>query len=482
MMLKVKTYILFVIFCALWLNSRGEQGKPNIVFIMADDLGWMDVVYNGSRFYETPNLDALAQRGMAFSRAYTAAPVCAPTRGSIMSGKYPVTSGYTGLPGQHGKPSKGKLIDADFEPGLPLEEFTLAEALKEGGYKCMHIGKWHLGEEEEYAPDKQGFDFSQTGFEGAKWKGKRFRQADNKFITDHLTDIAIAKVKEKRGEPFFLNLWYYAVHTPVKAKAEDIEYFTEKARRMGLDTISPFEKGENYLACPWFDQQRTEKHISRRVVQSDPVYAAFVYCLDYNIGRMVKSLEDEGLMENTIVVFFSDNGGLSSAEGSPTSNFPLHEGKGWVYEGGQRVPCIVAWDKHIKSRQEYDKPIVSTDFYPTLLDLAGFDLLPSQHVDGVSLVPALNGNDKFERGDIYWHSPHYFNNGGYPFKAIVHKNWKYVYNYHEEKAMLFDIENDLGEQKNLLGDNPKKAKQLEKRLNSWLNTIDPQYPKKNPDY
>lgn len=480
-MLKTKHIDLIILALGLSIASF-SQDKPNVIFILADDLGYMDVSYNGSTYYETPNLDALAKRGMKFTHAYAAGPVCSPTRGSIISGKYPATSGYTGLSGQVGRPTKGKLIDATSLKNLPLSEITLAEALKKYQYNTCHIGKWHCGDEDTHGPLQQGFDSFTTGFEGAKWIGKRFRQTDNKFITDHLTDEAIQWIDKNNDAPFFLNLWYYAVHTPVKAKEKDIAYFKEKAVRMGLDTINAFEKGENYPANPWYDKNKTNQAIKRRIIQSDPVYAAFVYCLDYNIGRLVSVLDQKGLMDNTILVFFSDNGGLSSAEGSPTCNAPLREGKGWMYEGALRVPCFVIWDGKIKAAQTSHQPIASTDFYPTILNLSGLKMLPKQHVDGYSFKPLLTGDISFTRKPIYYHSPHYFNNGSYPFKAIIADGYKYVYNYHFERAELYNLSTDPEEKTDIINKEQDKAAELNKMLDDWLKAINPQYPVVNVDY
>lgn len=480
--MKMKKMMLVMLGALLCFGaSHAEQSRPNVVFILADDLGWMDVAYHGSRFYETPNLDRLAKMGMQFSRAYAAAQVCAPTRGSIMSGKYPARSGFTGLTGQHGKPSKGKLVDADFTPGLPGSEVTLAECLQGHGYRTWHLGKWHLGEDGEYAPEQQGFDRYITGFEEGRWQGKRFRKGDNKFISDHLTDCALALIDEADNRPFFLNLWYYAVHTPIKAKPEDIAYFTEKAKKMGLDQVQAFEKGEHYPAAPWFDETRTSKRIRRRVIQSDPVYAAFVYCLDANVGRLMDGLEERGLMEDTVIVFFSDNGGLSSAEGSPTCNAPLREGKGWMYEGGMREPCSIVWKGRVEPGQLCDTPIVSTDFYPTILDLANLELMPEQHMDGVSLMPLLKGEKALSRKALFWHSPHYFNNGSHPFSAVLCDDWKYIYNYQTEQAELYDLQRDQEEQNNLISKEVERGKTMKAQLDQWLHEVKAKHPEQNSD-
>ena len=248
--------------------------KKNVLFILTDDLGWKDLGCNESAFYETPNIDKLAAEGMFFTHVYSAAPVSAPARGAIMSGKFPSRNGYTGLSGQWGKPSKGKLIDADFLPALPSSEITMLESFRKNGYETFHFGKWHLGDDEEHGPLNQGADKYITGFEKSKWKGQRFNQ-NGEFITDVLTDSVISNIEKNSGRPFFMNLWYYAVHTPIKAKSKDIEYFKAKSRIMGLDTLQAFTEGEYYPALPWF--KKKSERIKRRIVQSDPVYAAFFF-------------------------------------------------------------------------------------------------------------------------------------------------------------------------------------------------------------
>ncbi len=476
---KFKLILLLVALVVCKTKLVAQQKSPNIIYILADDLGWADVAFNGSKFYETPNLDKLAKKSFLFKKAYAAAPVCSPTRGSIMSGKYPVNTGFTGLLGQYGKPSKGKLIDADFTPGLASKETTIAEVLKTKAYRTWHIGKWHLGEGKLYSPEEQGFDSSFSGFEVGKWKHKRFRKSDNKFITDHLTDKALSLIEENKQTPFYLNLWYYAVHTPIVAKKKDIAYFKAKAKKMGLDTQKTFNVSGVYPSVPWFMKSRDGQKIKRRISQNNPSYAAFVYCLDQNIGRIIEKLETLKMMENTMLVFFSDNGGLSSAEGSPTSNWPLREGKGWMYEGAYRVPMFVYYSKLNIAPKTIETPVMSIDFLPTIAEVAGVNKKYLKDVDGLSLLPLIKGTKKLNRKAIYWHSPHYFNQGGHPYSAIREGNFKYVYSYETEKEELFDLLNDISEKNNLAIKMPKKAKMLKRKLKKWLRQSKALYPQKN---
>ena len=456
--------------------------KQNVIFILADDLGWADLSCNGSKFYETPNIDRLAQKGIFFSNAHAASPVSSPARGAIMTGKYPSRTRYTGLLGQWGKPSLGRLIDADFSPNISAQEFTLAEAFKEGGYKTLHLGKWHLGESEETMPLNQGVDVNITGYEEGKWQAQRFNEK-GEFVTDILTNQTLKIIKKNRDKPFFLNLWYYAVHTPIRAKEKDIEYFKEKAKRLGLDTVNPIEEAERFPAVPWFIQRKGGKrgNLKRRMFQSDPVYAAFLYCLDQNIGRIMQLLNDLKLNERTTIVFFSDNGGLSTSEGSPTCNIPLKDGKGWDSEGGVRVPLII-YSPVVNTKEHVcDSPVVGTDLYPTLLELCGLPLCEKQHVDGVSMVPLLNGKE-VKRKPIYWHSPHYFNQGGYPFSAVMDGDWKYLFRYDMGTSYLYNLKDDIGEKNNIIQQNQKQAELLKALLDSFLKEVNALYPKKNPNY
>ncbi|MFI3262580.1 MAG: sulfatase [Rikenellaceae bacterium] len=472
----MKKSILFLSSCALAISANA-QDKQNIVFILVDDLGWADLGVNGSDYYETPNIDRLAAQGIFFSNAHSASPVSSPARGAIMTGRTPARTGYTGLIGQWGKPAKGNLIDADFAPNIATEEFTLAEAFKSHGYKTMHFGKWHLGETEPTMPLAQGFDTSITGYEEGKWKQQRFNEK-GEFITDLLTDKALESIKENKDEPFFLNLCYYAVHTPIVAKPNDIAYFKEKAVKMGLDSKEAIITGELQPALPWFKQEKGVKgNVARRVIQSDPTYAAFLYCLDQNIGRVMDLIEELNLTDKTTFVFYSDNGGLSvsAGEGTPTCNAPLNEGKGWAFEGGIRVPLIVSSPKSQIKGTVCDAPIVGTDLYPTLLEIAELPLEKKQHVDGESFKAALDGKS-IKRSPIFWHSPHYFNQGGYPFSAVLDGDWKYTYCYDLEKAFLFNIKEDLSEQNNLINSHTKEAKRLKKLLDKYLTEVDAKFP------
>lgn len=456
---------------------------PNVLFILIDDLGWRDLACYGSSFYETPNLDRLAAEGMTFTDAYAACPVCSPTRASILTGRYPARVGVTNFIGGH---ATGKLIDAPYIRQLPLEEYNLARALHAGGYATWHVGKWHLGES-PYYPQHQGFDVNIGGCHMghphngyfAPWNIEHLPDGpDGEYLTDRLTDHAIHLIRSHDGsKPFFLNLWHYAVHTPIQAKPEDIERFRQKARDLGLDTQPALVEGE-----PFPTEQKKHLRIKRRILQSDPAYAAMVWNLDWNIGRVVDALRETNQLDNTVILFTSDNGGLSTAEGSPTCNHPLAEGKGWMYDGGTREPLIVRYPKLVQPGSTCGVPVTSPDFYPTLLDLAGLLPIPNQHCDGESLVPLLRGGDKIDRDAIFWHYPHYGNQGGTPACALRTGDWKLIEFFEDNRAELYNLRNDISEDHNLAADHPDLVHQLRTRLAHWRNQVQAKIPQPNPEW
>ncbi|MBT5877016.1 MAG: sulfatase [Candidatus Latescibacteria bacterium] len=461
--------------------------KPNFVFILIDDMGWTDLGCYGSSFYETPNIDRLAASGMRFTDAYAACPVCSPTRASILTGRYPASVGVTNFIDWSGKshPAKGKLIDVPYLRHLPLENHTIASALKDGGYDTWHVGKWHLGGP-EYYPDKQGFDVNIGGWEQGHPHQGYFSPwgidtlvdgPDGEYLTDRLTDEAIDLIRENKDKPFYLNLWYYTVHTPIQAKQDKIEKYRTKAASMGLDTVDTFAEGDYFPS-----DHKKDQRIKRRLVQSDPVYAAMIESLDENVGRLLDVLEETGLTDDTVVIFFSDNGGLATSEGSPTCNAPLAEGKGWMYEGGTREPLIVKWPGHIGGGTISDTPVTSTDFYPTMLEMAGLDPIPEQHADGESLLTVLEETGTVDRGCIFWHYPHYGNQGGTPGSSVRCGAYKLIEFYEDGRLELYNLKEDLNESMNLAEQEPATTARLKERLDRWRIDIEAKIPAPNPDY
>jgi arylsulfatase A-like enzyme len=460
--------------------STADPGRPNIIFILVDDMGWRDLGCYGSTFYETPVLDRLAAGGARFTDAYAAAPVCSPTRASLLTGKYPARVGVTQYIGGHGV---GELLDVPYHWLLPTHELSLARALREGGYQTWHVGKWHLGPRRTW-PDRHGFDVNVGGCEWGQPMNGYFSPygcptladgPDGEYLTDRLTDEAIRLIENAGARPFLLNFWHYAVHIPLDVPPDLVEKYRQKAARLGLDEIDPFETGEHF---PVWHQRHSR--VQRRIVQSDPAYAAMVENLDTNVGRLLDALERTGQAGHTIVIFTSDNGGLSTAEGSPTCNAPLSEGKGWMQDGGVREPLIVRWPGVVSPGMEITEPVTSPDFYPTLLAAAGLPPRPTQHVDGVDLSALLRG-EPFTRGPIYWHYPHYSNQGGTPSAGIRDGDWKLIYRFETETSALYDIRADIAEQHDLAVSQPEIAARLERTLLEWLPTVGARIPAPNPN-
>jgi len=451
---------------------------PNFLFILIDDLGWMDLGCYGSSFYETPNLDKLASEGIRFTNAYASCPVCSPTRASILTGKYPATLGLTQFIGGS---TEGKLIEPPYIDHLPLNEMSLATTLKENGYQTWHVGKWHLGGE-AYYPEKHGFDVNIAGCEwGAPihgyfspWRIPTLKDVPErrKYLTDHLTDEAIKLVFNSDDKPFFLNMWYYCVHVPIQAKKENTKYYREKAKKIGQKNLNPFVIGENFPCT-----HKKDLFVKRRIVQSDPKYAAMIHSLDENIGRLIETLEDVGKRDNTVIIFYSDNGGLSTAEGSPTCNAPLSEGKGWMYEGGTRVPLIINCPTIATPGQLCNAPITSTDFYPTILEIANIPLMPKQHCDGVSFLPLLKQEKTYNRGPIFWHFPHYGNQGGTPSSSILVDDYKLIKFYENDHLELYNLKNDISEKNNIVSKELERANQLDKILRDWIKKSKALFPR-----
>lgn len=464
-------------------GPRANARRPNIVLILMDDMGWRDLSSYGSTFYETPVLDRLAAGGMRFTDAYAACPVCSPTRASLLSGKYPATVGLTNYIGGH---NKGRLLDAPYTRYLPLEEKSLATALRDGGYHTWHVGKWHLGEEAHY-PEKHGFDVNIGGC-GFGWPaGGYFGPWEmpalgdgpkGEYLTDRLTDEAIRLIHAKADDrPFFLNLWHYAVHTPIQAPEALVEKYRAKAQRLGLDQQNPLEEGE-FFPC----EHKRDKRVQRRRFQSHPAYAAMMENVDTNIGRLLQALAEAGQAENTVVIFTSDNGGLATAEGSPTCNSPLHEGKGWMYEGGTRVPLIVHAPGVTAPGGLCQEPVTSPDFYPTVLALAGLPPQPRQHADGVDFSPLLRGATALEREAIYWHYPHYGNQGGTPGSSVRVGDYKLIEFYEGGRLELYHLREDPGEEHDLAAAQPERTRRMHALLADWRARVEAKIPPPNPDY
>lgn len=501
---KSKLMSATMLFSINFVYASNDVKSPNIIFIMVDDYGWADVGYNGSKFYETPNIDRLASEGMNFTDGYAAASISSPSRVSLMTGKYPARTGITDwIPGyQYGRTPQQlgrryKMIAPEMPLNMPLEEVTMAEAFKEHGYVTYHVGKWHCAEDSIYYPQYQGFDVNIGGWLKGSPNGIRRSQGgrgayyspyrnpylpdgpDGEYLTDRLGDESVNLIKNTdKDQPFFLYLSFYAVHTPIEAKPEHVEYFKRKAAKMGIDTIEPFTQD-----LEWYKKaEHKAGHWKERTIQSDAEYAALIYSMDENVGKVLKALKDNWLEENTIVCLLSDNGGLSTAEGSPTCNAPLRAGKGWLYEGGIREPFLIKYPKLVRAGSVCHTPVVAVDFYPTLLDMAGFPLKPEQHVDGKNLLPLLKGDNSYERGPLFFHYPHYGGKGDTPAGAIRMGDYKLIEFYEDGHVELYNLKDDISEQNDLSREKPELAAELLSRLKEWRISCNAKMPVMNEYY
>lgn len=469
-----RIFVALLAVCSLSTSAEAaaeqKTDRPNIIFFLADDLGYMDVGANNPQtFYETPNIDDLAKRGMRFTQGYAACCVCSPTRASIMTGKYPPRTGITDfIPGMR----NGKLKSPPNADHLPLEEVTIAEALRDAGYATFFAGKWHLGGG-EYYPGAQGFPQELTNGQGKKGNVQFWyptgdlpvpSSKDDPKTTDRIVNEAVRFIDAHRDGPFYAYLPFLAVHTPIGARPDLIEKY----------------KSKQAAAPP--DAWGKERERQVRLVQNQGNYAAMLEQLDSAVGRVLAALEKNALTDRTIVVFMSDNGGLSTSEGHPTSNLPLRAGKGWPYEGGVREPWIICAPGVTQPGSTCATPVISTDYYPTLLELAGLPLRPQQHVDGVSLVPLLKG-DGGERGKpLFWHYPHYGNQGGAPYGAIRDGDWKLIEWYEDGALELYNIAEDIGEKNNLVGKHPERVSSMQAKLVAWRKEVGALMPTPNPDF
>lgn len=443
-------------------TSKEKAVRPNVIFILADDLGYMDIAANNPKtFYETPNIDALAARGMRFTSGYSACQVCSPTRASIMTGKYPPRTGITDYIGQN---RPGKLLPAPNQNHLALEEVTLAETMRDAGYTNFFAGKWHLGNG-PYAPSAQGFAADLMGtaqFYYPKTDLPPPDKTNDGKTTDRIADEAVRFIAANKDKPFFAYLPFQAVHIPIQAKPELIAKYERKRASAPPDATG--REGASTL----------------RLVQNHAAYAAMLEQMDSAIGRVLAAVKAEGLDERTIVIFTSDNGGLSTAEGSPTSNLPLRAGKGWPYEGGIRVAWIIRAPGVTRPGAVCDTPVISVDFYPTILELTGQPMKRQQQFDGKSLVALLEGKT-LSRGPLFWHYPHYGNQGGAPCGAIRDGDWKLIEWFEDGKLELFNLADDLGETKDLAAKHSGKVKSLHAKLLAWRKDVNGLMPTPNPD-
>lgn len=444
-----KKIVLFLLCCLVTGYAKGQTGnsrKPNIVFILVDDLGWHDVGFMGNEYHETPNIDHLADQGMVFTAAYANAPNCAPSRASLMSGQYAPRHGiYTVGSSARGKSGDRKLIPIQNTTVLNSSIITLSEVLQNAGYVTGMFGKWHLGDSTGTSPEGQGFDVNVGGnmsghpesYFSPYHNEDMVDGAQGEYLTDRLTTDAIQFIERHKKDPFFLYLPFYAVHKPWQAKDSLVQKYKNKP--------SPYKK-------------------------SDPAYAAMVENMDYNVGRLLDALKQRGLSKNTVVFFYSDNGPLFSV-----AMGPLRGSKGMLYEGGIRVPMIVRWPGKIEAGTVSNVPVIGIDLFPTIIAMTNTPKPEEKILDGVSLTPVLFQTGSLEREAIFWHFPAYLQASGAmdrtwrttPVSAMRSGNWKLIEFFETGELELYNLAKDMSESNDLSEEKPKKTKELYIMLKKW---------------
>ena len=455
-MLKTLTALVLTVL-ATALPAQNAGRPPNVIVILIDDWGTTDLGCYGSKLYETPNIDRLASEGVRFTTGYSACTVCSPTRAALMTGKYPARLHLTDWIAGHGRPH-AKLKIPDWTKFMKHEEVTLAEQFKAAGYATASIGKWHLTPaleqgDEAYYPEKHGFDVNVGGYHRgqppsyfAPYRIPTLKEGpDGEFLTDREAAEAAKFIEANQAKPFFIYLPHYAVHTPIQSKKDVAAKYAAKLEK------------------------------SPGLAQRNASYAALVESVDDALGTIRKALEKNGLTDNTVIVITGDNGGLLPV----TDNAPLRAGKGSAYEGGVRVPFIVAWPGKLAPKVVSDVPAVTIDIYPTVLELAGIRPMQSL-VDGISLAPLLSKGTKPDRDTIFWHYPHYHPGGATPYSAVRTGDWRLVHFYEDGRDELYNLSADVGEKNELSAKEPEVAKALRTRLDAWLKSVDAQLPTPNP--
>lgn len=452
--------------------------KPNVLFILVDDLGIHDLGFTGSTYYETPHIDQLAAKGMIFTQGYSGSRVCSPSRATILTGKFTARHGITDWIGAASGADwrqlnrHDKLLPADYRHQLPQDEVTLAEAMKTNGYQTFFAGKWHLGGQGSY-PEDHGFDSNKGGWEKGSPAGGYFSPFKNPKLNDNfdgenlsmrLARETVAFMRQAKEAPFFAMLSFYAVHGPIQTTQEKWSKYQKKATDRGV-------------AAHGFIMERK---LPVRQTQDNPVYAGLVETMDDAVGLVLDELKRLGLEEKTIIVFTSDNGGVSSGDSFSTSNLPCRGGKGYQWEGGLRVPYVIYVPWQNSNGKESNYPVTGADFYPTILDYAGIAPLPDQHKDGISLRPIIDQSVTPAERPLFWHYPHYGNQGGDPSSVIREGRWKLIYYYEEHKAELYDLQKDPFEQNNVAETEPGIAASLSEKLKQWLTEVNAVYPEPDP--
>ncbi len=456
-----------------------QASRPNIVLILADDLGARDLSNEGSTYYESPHIDRIANMGMKFTRGYATCQVCSPSRASILTGKYPVNTVITTLIGDRSGVAwraanrHDSHLPPEYERNLRDSEQTLAEVLRDAGYRTFFAGKWHLGSRGSW-PTDHGFDINVGGWDAGSPRGGYFSPYRNPNLKDgplgeslpvRLGRETAKFIEENRDQPFLAYLSFYSVHGPIQTTQPLWNKYRDKAAAAGLAT----------------ERFQFDRRLAVRQVQDCPIYAGMIESMDDAVGIVLKKLADLKLMDNTIICFTSDNGGVSSGDAFSTSNLPLRGGKGRQWEGGIREPFYIYAPGVTRPGSLSAVPASGIDWYPTLLELAGVPVPTEQEVDGVSLVRVLRGGAIPDR-PLYWHYPHYGNQGGEPSSILMEGDWKLIYYHEDQHYELYNITQDVGEQHDMVDAERDRARAMQARLQQWLAASPAKFPIKDPQF
>jgi len=473
---------IFLILAAISCKTKEQKvkvEKPNILFILADDLGYSDLGFMGSNYYETPNIDALASSGMVFTNGYAGCQVCSPSRATLLTGQFTARHGVTdwiGAPEGEDwrvKSRYSKVLPATYKHHIDTNTVTLPMALKNAGYATFFAGKWHLGDEGFY-PENYGFEINKGGWDKGSPSGGYFAPFNNPKLENHnagenlsmrLAEETINFMKASKDKPFLAYLSFYAVHGPIETSKEKWEKYRDKAIEMGVPE-NGFEEGDL---------------LPMRKYQDNPVYAGLIETMDDAVGMVLNALKETGLDKNTIVIFTSDNGGVTSGDNYSTNNLPLKGGKGYQWEGGIRIPYVVSVPWMHQQAKKSHIPVAGSDFFPTILDLAGLSLPSNTQVDGKSIVPVLKGNTLEER-PLYWHYPHYGNQGGRPVSIIRKGDWKLIHFWEDGHNELYNLIKDIHEDNDLAKFQPERTAEMSNTLLNWLEEVGAKYPQPDPLY
>ncbi|MDO6807175.1 sulfatase [Zobellia galactanivorans] len=470
--------------CGNQKQSLVPNKKPNILFIVVDDLGYTDLSVMGSPFYETPNIDSLARSGTIFTNGYATCAVCSPSRASLLNGQFTARHGLTQYEGaKSGQAWKElnrhtKLLPPEYKHHLDREDVILPEVLKDNGYTTFFAGKWHLGSKADHSlPTDHGFDINQGGYEkGGPYSGGYFSPFNNPQMTDYPEEkgmslsMKLAKetstfIREQKDSTFLAYLSFYAVHSPIQTTQAKWKKYRDKAERMGI-------------AETGFEMERV---LPARKYQDNPVYAGLIEQVDEAVGSVLQTLREVDLDKNTIVVFTSDNGGVTSGDNFSTNQLDLRGGKGYQWEGGLRVPYFIYVPWMSQKGTQNQVPVSGADLFPTLLDLADIPLQPEHHADGVSLEPLLKGGRIAER-PLYWHYPHYGNQGGEPVSIMRKGSWKIIHYWEDGHTELYDLDTDLGETKDRSTEKEVLTLEMKEELLAWLEAMQTEYAEEDASW